>query len=54
MHITHVHPQVDYYHGAQTMPYRYISIVEYNNIPKSLTQESTQLKYTLKQLQGKE
>ena len=32
MHITHVHPQVDYYHGAQTMPYMYISIVKYNNI----------------------
>ena len=25
IHSTHVHPQVDYYHCAQTMPYRYIS-----------------------------
>jgi hypothetical protein len=40
MHITHVHPQVDYYHSAQTMPYRYISSRLDTNIPQFFTQET--------------
>jgi hypothetical protein len=41
MHITHVHPQVDYYHSAQTMPYRYISSRLDANIPQFFTQGTT-------------
>ena len=51
MHITHVRPQVDYYHCAQTMPYRYISSRLDANIPQFFTQGTTLLKYILKQLQ---
>ena len=48
MHITHVHPQVDYYHRAQTMPYRYISSRVDAIIPQFFTQETTQLSYQTK------
>jgi hypothetical protein len=44
MYITHVRPQVDYYHCAQTMPYRYISSRLDANIPQFFTQGTTQLK----------
>ena len=48
---THVQPQVDLYHLHTDHPYKYISSSRYANILQFLTQETTQLKYILKQLQ---
>ena len=52
--VMHVCAQVDSYHLCTDHPYKYISSSRYANILQFLIQGTTQLKLTLKQLQGKE
>ena len=47
----HVRAQVDLYHLCTDHLYKYISSSRYANILQFFTQGTTQLKYTLKQLQ---